>query len=259
MSALDALWLDGRIALVTGATGGLGEQAALALAEAGATVIITGRREHRLASVAERIRATGAEAHARSLDMTDSDAVRSTFSELASTAGPIDVLVNNAAQAHQAGVLDVTDADWARIIDVNLTAVFTASQAFLRLREDGQHGDRPGSIVNIASLAATIGVRGQAAYVASKAGVTGLTRALALDTARAGVRVNALAPGYFATDMPGDVLADEAATAALLKKIPMRRVGEPEEVGPAVVFLASDASGYMTGAVLNLDGGYTAQ
>ncbi|MFT3797485.1 SDR family NAD(P)-dependent oxidoreductase [Microbacterium sp.] len=255
MSGLDAFRLDGRIAIVTGATGGLGEQAARALAEAGATVVITGRREQRLQAVVEGIRALGGAAHARALDMTDPDALRAVFAEVAETVGAPDILINNAAQAHQADVLDVTDDDWARIIDVNLTAVFTASQAFLRHRNT----DRESAIVNIASLAATIGVRGQAAYVASKTGVAGLTRALALDTARSGVRVNALAPGYFATDMPAEVLADEAATAALLKKIPMRRVGQPEEIGPVVVFLASDASRYMTGAIVNFDGGYTAQ
>jgi NAD(P)-dependent dehydrogenase (short-subunit alcohol dehydrogenase family) len=255
VNALDAFRLEGRIAIVTGATGGLGAQGAGALAEAGATVVLTGRRLERLQAVADEIRSLGGAVHTRALDMTDADAVRATFAEVAETVGPPDILVNNAGQAHQAAVLDVTDEDWARIIDVNLTAVFTASQAFLRHR----HAEGPGAIVNIASLAATVGVRGQAAYVASKTGVAGLTRALALDLAAHGVRVNALSPGYFATDMPAEVLADEAATAALLKKIPMRRIGEPEEIGPAVLFLASDASRYMTGAVLNFDGGYTAQ
>lgn len=255
MSGLDAFRLDDRIVVVTGATGGLGAQASRALAEAGATVVVTGRREDRLAGVAAAITAAGGTVHTRALDMTDADAVRATFAELAGTLGPLDVLVNNAAQVHQADVLEVTDGDWARILDVNLTAVFTASQAFLR----HCNTERPGAIVNIASLAGSVGVRGQVAYVASKTGVVGLTRALALETAKSGVRVNALSPGYFATDMPSEILADEAATAALLRKIPMRRVGEPEEIGPAVVFLASDASRYMTGSVLNFDGGYTAQ
>ncbi|MDI2035890.1 SDR family NAD(P)-dependent oxidoreductase [Paenarthrobacter nitroguajacolicus] len=255
MSALDAFRLDGRIVLVTGASGGLGAEGASALADAGATVIITGRREQKLAAVADRIRATGGCVHTRVLDMTDADAVRSAFGELADTVGPFDALINNAAQAHQAAVLDVTDADWARIVDINLTASFTAAQAFLRRRNT----TRSTSIVNISSLAGVIGVRGQAAYVASKTGVVGLTKALAVEVAREDVRVNALAPGYFATDMPGEVLANEAATAALLRKIPLGRVGQPAEIGPALVFLASDASRYMTGAVLNFDGGYTAQ
>ncbi|WP_051423380.1 SDR family NAD(P)-dependent oxidoreductase [Arthrobacter sp. MA-N2] len=255
MSALEAFALDGRVVIVTGASGGLGAEGAAALSDAGATVVITGRREQKLAEVADRIRAAGGCVHTRVLDMTDADAVRSAFAEIAETIGPFDALINNAAQAHQAGVLDVTDTDWARIIDINLTATFTAAQAFLRLRNT----TRSTAIVNISSLAGVIGVRGQAAYVASKTGVVGLTKALAVEVARDNVRVNALAPGYFATDMPGEVLADEAATAVLLRKIPMRRLGEPAEIGPALVFLASDASRYMTGAVLNFDGGYTAQ
>jgi len=255
VSTLDAFRLDGRVVIVTGASGGLGAEGAVALADAGATVVITGRREQKLAAVAARIRSGGGTVQTLVLDMTKADAVRSAFDMLADTVGPFDALINNAAQAHQASVLDVTDADWARIIDVNLTASFTAAQAFLRLRNT----TRSTSIVNISSLAGVIGVRGQAAYVASKTGVVGLTRALAVEVARDDVRVNALAPGYFATDMPGEVLADEAATAALLRKIPLRRVGEPAEIGPALVFLASDASRYMTGAVLNFDGGYTAQ
>ena len=255
MSALDAFRLDGRIVLVTGASGGLGAEGAAALADAGATVIITGRREQKLEAVADRIRATGGRVHTRVLDMTDADAVRLALGELADTIGPFDALINNAAQAHQAAVLDVTDADWARIVDVNLTATFTAAQEFLRRRNT----TRSTSIVNISSLAGVIGVRGQAAYVASKTGVVGLTKALAVEVAREDVRVNALAPGYFATDMPGEVLANETATAALLRKIPLGRIGQPAEIGPALVFLASDASRYMTGAVLNFDGGYTAQ
>lgn len=255
MNALESFRLDGRIAIVTGATGGLGAEAAAALAEAGATVVITGRRAEHLELVANRIRAAGGRVHPRVLDMTDGHQVRAVFEEVADTVGPYDVLVNNAGQVHQAHVLDVSPAHWNRILDINLTAAFTASQAFLLNR----NREATSSIVNITSLAASVGVRGQSAYVASKTGLSGLTRALALDLVNEGVRVNAIAPGYFATEMPGEILADETATAALLRKIPMRRVGEPAEIGPVVVFLASDASRYMTGATLNFDGGYTAQ
>lgn len=255
MNALDAFRLDGRVAIVTGASGGLGAAAARALADAGATVIVTGRREGHLKAVVDDIGAAGGTAHPYVLDITDPPAVREAFAELAQTYGPFDVLVNNAAQAHQADVLDVAEVDWDRVLDVNLKGSFSASQAFIRHRNTG----RSTSIINIASLAAFVGVRGQAAYAASKAGVVGLTRALAVELARNDVRVNALAPGYFATGMPGEVLADEAATAALLRKIPQRRVAEPDEIGPPILFLASDASRFMTGAVLNFDGGYTAQ
>jgi NAD(P)-dependent dehydrogenase (short-subunit alcohol dehydrogenase family) len=255
VNALDSFRLDGRVAVVTGASGGLGAAAARALADAGGTVIITGRREGHLAAVVESIRAAGGTAHARVLDIARPAAVREVFAEIAQSYGPLDILVNNAAQAHQADVLDVGDEDWSRIVDVNLTGSFSASQSFLRHRTTG----RSTSIINIASLAALVGVRGQVAYSASKAGVVGMTRALAIEVARNDVRVNALAPGYFATGMPGEVLADEAATAALLRKIPQRRVAQPDEIGPPILFLASDASRFMTGAVLNFDGGYTAQ
>ncbi|UKA60451.1 SDR family NAD(P)-dependent oxidoreductase [Arthrobacter sp. FW306-2-2C-D06B] len=255
MNALDSFRLDGRVAVVTGASGGLGAAAARALADAGATVVVTGRRESHLAAVVESVRAAGGTAHARVLDIAYPAAVREVFAEVAQSHGPLDVLVNNAAQAHQADVLDVGEEDWDRIVDVNLKGSFFASQSFIRHRNTG----RSVSIINIASLAAFVGVRGQSAYSASKAGVVGLTRALAVELARSDVRVNALAPGYFATDMPGEVLADEAATAALLRKIPQRRVAKADEIGPPILFLASDASRFMTGAVLNFDGGYTAQ
>lgn len=255
MNALNAFRLDGRVAVVTGASGGLGASAASALADAGATVIITGRRGGHLDNVVQGIRSTGGTAHAQVLDSTDEVAVEDAFAELAQAHGPFDVLVNNAAQAHQSQLLDVSSQDWNRILDVNLTGTFSASQAFMRHR----NAERSTSIVNIASLAAVVGVRGQAAYAASKSGVVGLTRALAVELARDNVRVNALSPGYFATEMPGEVLADEAATTALLRKIPQRRIADPEEIGPPILFLASDASRFMTGAVLNFDGGYTAQ
>lgn len=255
MNALAAFRLDGRVAVVTGASAGLGASAAQALADAGATVVVTGRRAGHLSTVAERIREAGGTADARVLDVADPDAVRAVFAEIKQDHGTLDVLVNNAAQAHQAGLTDVADADWDRVIDVNLRGTFSATQAFARHRTTS----RSTSVVNIASLAASVGVRGQSAYAASKAGVVGLTRAVALEFARSDMRVNALAPGYFATDMPGEVLVDEKATEALLRKVPQRRIGDPAEIGPPIVFLASDASRFMTGAVLNFDGGYTAQ
>ncbi|GAA1930907.1 3-oxoacyl-ACP reductase FabG [Microbacterium aoyamense] len=254
MSVLDEFRLDGRVVIVTGASGGLGAAGARAIAEAGAHVILTGRRENLLRARVDEITAAGGSAEHRVLDAVDEDAVATTFGELAHAVGPFDAIVNNAAQAHQAAVLDVGKADWDRILDVNLTGTFIATQAFLRHRRN----DRSTSVVNISSLAATVGVRGQAAYAASKAGVVGLTRALAVELAREDVRVNALSPGYFATDMPGDVLADEAATTALLRKVPQRRIADPAEIGAPLVFLISDASRFMTGAVIHFDGGYTA-
>lgn len=254
MNALDAFRLDGRVVIVTGASGGLGAAGARALADAGARVIITGRREAQLREVAEGVEAAGGACVIRVLDVSDAAAVDAGFAELAREVGPFDVLINNAAQAHQADLRDVSVDDWDRILDVNLRGTFSATRAFVAHRKP----DAAASVINVSSLAAFVGVRGQSAYAASKAGVVGFTRALAVELAREGVRVNTLAPGYFSTEMPGEVLADEAAMAALLRKVPQRRIADPSEIGPPLVFLASDASRFMTGAVINFDGGYTA-
>ena len=255
MSAMEAFRLIGRVAAVTGGGRGLGASAAAALADAGAHVVLIGRDLSRLDQAVEGILAAGGSAEAVQLDVADSDGVRRAFAAMAGRHGHVDVLVNNAGVASEAPVREVTDQDWDSVVDVNLRGTFVCSQAFAALQP--AHADR--AIVNVASLAAHVGVRNQAPYVASKGGVLSLTRALALELARDGIRVNAISPGYFRTDMPGEVLASAAASENLLRKVPMRRWGEPEEIGPAVLYLASPASSFVTGTVLNLDGGYTAQ
>jgi NAD(P)-dependent dehydrogenase (short-subunit alcohol dehydrogenase family) len=250
-----AFRLDGRIAIVTGASRGLGAAAATALAEAGAHVVLTARRVEALASLTESITAMGASASVKALDVTDGAMVRSVFEAMATEHGGIDILLNNAGVESQGPAKETTREQWDHVMSTNLDGTFLCAQAFA-----SQTGTQPNrSLINIGSLASDVGVVGQAAYCASKGAVVSLTRALALEWSADGIRVNALCPGYFATDMPAEVLANPTAHDRLLRRIPARRVAQPAEIGGPVVFLASDASSYMTGAALYIDGGFTAQ
>ena len=253
MSVLDKFDLTGRTAVVTGATRGLGRAFARALAEAGADIVVVGRDGTAAAEVAREIDGLGRRAHVVLADITRREEVERLRDAALDAFERVDVVVNNAGDCIHRPALEVTDAEWRRVMDVNLDAVWTCSQVFgAHMIERGR-----GSIVNIGSMSGQIVNRPQwqPAYNASKAAVHHLTRSLAAEWAPFGIRVNALAPGYVKTDMsPVD---EPQYRQHWIEDAPQRRYATPDELGPAIVYLASDASSFVTGSVLVIDGGYT--
>lgn len=253
MSVLDRFDLTGRVAVVTGATRGLGEGFSHALGEAGATIVVVGRDGEAGDAVVASLAADGIRASFVAADITEPDAVERVLATALAEHGRVDVLVNNAGTCVHAPALDVTPEDYRRVMSVNVDAVWTCSQVFGR-RFVEQGG---GVIVNIGSISAMIVNRPQwqPAYNASKAAVHQLTRSLAAEWAPHGVRVNALSPGYIKTAMaPVD---EPRFRHRWIEDAPMERYGTVDELGGAIVFLASDASSFVTGSVLVADGGYT--
>jgi len=244
--------LSGRTALVTGASSGLGRHFALVLARAGARVAIGARRMDRLVSLAEEIRAAGAEALLVELDVTDGDSIEQAVGQTADAMAGIDILVNNAGIVVAKPALELTADDWDLTIATNLRGAFLVAQAAAR-RMAGNGG---GSIINIASIAGLRTGGHLAAYAASKAGLIHLTKNLAVDLARNGVRVNAIAPGYIETELNTEFFGSKAGED-MIRRIPQRRLGRPEDLDGPLLLLASDASRYMTGAVLVVDGGHS--
>lgn len=244
--------LKGHVALVTGASSGLGRRFAEVLARAGASVALAARRKDRLDKAAAEIGKSGSQTAAVAMDVSDVKSIAAGFSAAEAALGRVTVLVNNAGIAATRPALDTQEDEWNRVMDVDLKgAFFVATEAARRMAR----AERGGAIVNIASIAGIRVAGGIAPYAAAKAGLDHLTRALALEWARYGIRVNALAPGYVATDLNRDFLASEAG-AAIRQRIPMRRFGEPADLDGALLLLASDAGRFMTGATVVVDGGH---
>lgn len=246
IGAMD-LRLDGKRALVTGASSGLGLHFAAVLAAAGADIMLAARRLDRVNAEAERLRETGASAGAVEMDVTDSDGVARFFADTT----PFDIVINNAGLAGEGTALDMEMSAFETIIDTNLTGVFAVAQAAAR----SMNTTGGGAIVNIASILGLRVAGGVSAYAASKAAVIQLTKALALEWARQGIRVNALCPGYIETPINAAFFATDAGQA-LIRRIPQRRLGRLSDLDAPLLLLASDRSAFMTGAVVAVDGGH---
>lgn len=250
---LDLFKLNGKTAIVTGASRGLGAAMALGLAEAGADVVIVGRSD--LDPVKKKIEALGRRAVAVRADLAKIEAIDKVMRATLDAFGKVDILVNNAGIVRRAPVLEYTEKDWDEVINLDLKSCFFMAQAAAR----DMVKRKQGKIINISSLTFFWGATRIPAYVAAKAGVSQFTKSLCNELAAEGINVNAIAPGYMATDINKDLRADTAKSAELLARIPAGRYGTPDELKGLVVYLASEASSYMNGTTVVIDGGWMAR
>ena len=238
--------LTGRVAFVTGSTRGIGQQVARTLYEAGASVAVVGRT---LATAEAGAAALGERARGFACDMADAESVRAALAACESSLGPIDILVNNAGLTRDNLLLRMSEQEWDEVLAANLRGAFVATQAVVK----GMMKRRFGRIINVTSVVGITGNKGQANYAASKAGLIGFTKSVAKEYASRGVLANCVAPGFIETEMTGAL--PEAQRAALLEAVPLGRLGSPVDIAGAILFLASELGGYITGQVLVVDGG----
>lgn len=256
--ANDAFDLSGRVAVVTGANTGIGQGIAIALAQAGADIAAVGRSE--AAETAERVRRLGRRCELISADLSSIEPVGEVVETVVSKLGKLDILVNNAGIIRRQDALDFSEADWDAVMDTNLKTLFFLCQAAARHMTSwsSQTGDR-GKIVNIASMLTFQGGIRVPSYTASKSGVGGLTKLMANEWAGKGINVNAIAPGYIATNNTAALQSDETRNRQILERIPEQRWGAPADIGGAAVFLSSKAADYVQGHILAVDGGWLAR
>lgn len=243
--------MDKRVAIVTGASKGIGKSISLSLAAAGKHVVLVARSADKLEELKTEIEASGGSAEARACDMTDSDAVNAMIEAVADEHKRLDILVNNAGITRDNLLLRMTDEEFDDVIHMNLRSVFIACRAALRPMMRGKFG----RVINIASIAGIMGNPGQANYAAAKAGLVGMTKTLAKEMAPKKITANIIAPGFIETDMTADL--PDAVKKMACDHTPLRRMGQPEEIAAAVAFLASDEASYITGQTLAIDGGMT--
>lgn len=248
--------LKNRVVVISGASSGLGSQMARGFAGQGATVVITARRLEKLEALAEEIRAMGVECLPLKCDVTDPAQVNATAAAVEKAFGKVDVLVNCAGSAKNAGVLEMTDEEWDFTMSADLDSVFYVTRAFANIMKKHNYG----RIINIASMYGLVGnpAIDTVAYHASKGGVVNMTRAVAAELAKYNITCNCICPGYFATELTEDVLSTEEFTAYMKATVPLGRYGKTGELNAGAIFLASDEASYVTGVILPIDGGYTA-
>ncbi len=250
---MDLFTLTNRIALVTGASRGLGRAMAVGMDSAGAHIVALGRDRRSLNVTADEIAAAGGTSTIVEVDLCDDAAVQEMVTDTVKTLGRIDILVNNAGISSMKRTTEITKAEWDRVLDTNLNSVFVLSQAVGRQMIEKKQGN----IINIASIYGKMASNRSLHYCASKAATIQMTRALALEWAPFNIRVNCIAPGFFQTEMTTDQQTSEKHYSFLMQKIPLKRFGDPEEIIGSVLFLSSDASRYVTGSTLFVDGGYS--